>query len=829
MSIAVKIEAQYEEFITATKALKEVFGGAMDGMKAELHAMSEQAKADMKGHESASEQFANILKSNMKGVTGAVEGVKIAWAQLAVIFEAANFLREAVTDTVKMTTEAQKLGRTLGISATQASVLNVALGDVYGTTDQYVAIAKGMDQQLKKNERQMNAFGLETRDAGGHLKSQNALILDGLEVLRGYKEGTDRNIAASVLFGRSVNVSSEMLALNAEKMAAAKEKAEALGLVVGSDDVEASNKFRAAMNDMHDIIDAVMKAVGSALLPVLNDLGTWFSEYGPQALLAIKVAISIVISLFHGLAFAVKSLWALCVMAFDNMVAAGRGFAEVFTKLFAGDFAGALDAAKSTIGATQANVGAAFDKIMQGANDTRDSLAGIWKPLIDGPGPVKDSGVATGGADADTSKLKTPHKKHDNSAAEARKAAAEAKRLAKEEYDAKMEAMKGEEQAAKENLEKLLEIQQRELVAAKAMYGEKSKQAEAAANRIAETERKLVEQKERLSLMEAESQRTVAAMRIDQAEKAAQTEVELGRSTHAQLLQQEYGFEVDRFQLQMDQLQDEANANMERIEDHKRTLLKMQELSIEHQGRMGQIAMQAAINAAQPMLQLQDTVANGFGNTVNGMLAHTMSLRQGLGQLFQQITQNFVMQETKKLTAYLFGQRAQTGATLAGNAVRTASDLMAAKKSVAATAMAATKNIMSKAAEVFANVYNAIAGIPYVGPFLAPVMAVAATGAVIGYVSHVASAEGGYDIPAGVNPVTQLHEKEMVLPARQAEVIRDMADGGAKAQSAPGNTTIVAHDVQGFRDYIRRNPGAVVDGLMYANRRGYGTAGPIKL
>jgi hypothetical protein len=45
-----------------------------------------------------------------------------------------------------------------------------------------------------------------------------------------------------------------------------------------------------------------------------------------------------------------------------------------------------------------------------------------------------------------------------------------------------------------------------------------------------------------------------------------------------------------------------------------------------------------------------------------------------------------------------------------------------------------------------------------------------------------ASAEGGYDIPGGVNPVTQLHEKEMVLPKAQAEVIRGLAArGGAGA------------------------------------------------
>ena len=57
-------------------------------------------------------------------------------------------------------------------------------------------------------------------------------------------------------------------------------------------------------------------------------------------------------------------------------------------------------------------------------------------------------------------------------------------------------------------------------------------------------------------------------------------------------------------------------------------------------------------------------------------------------------------------------------------------------------------------------------------------MGYATAGIVAG--TAIASAEGGFDIPAGVNPVTQLHEKEMVLPKAQAEVIRGLAaNGGA--------------------------------------------------
>jgi len=54
-----------------------------------------------------------------------------------------------------------------------------------------------------------------------------------------------------------------------------------------------------------------------------------------------------------------------------------------------------------------------------------------------------------------------------------------------------------------------------------------------------------------------------------------------------------------------------------------------------------------------------------------------------------------------------------------------------------------------------------------------------------------ASAEGGYDIPAGVNPMTQLHEKEMVLPKAQADVIRGLATRGGAGDGGAMKLTIV--------------------------------------
>jgi hypothetical protein len=79
----------------------------------------------------------------------------------------------------------------------------------------------------------------------------------------------------------------------------------------------------------------------------------------------------------------------------------------------------------------------------------------------------------------------------------------------------------------------------------------------------------------------------------------------------------------------------------------------------------------------------------------------------------------------------------------------------------------------------------------------------------------IASAEGGYDIPGGVNPVTQLHEKEMVLPKAQAEVIRGLArNGGAGGGITIHNSPQINIDSRTDQQEVRR---IVADGVARGN------------
>jgi len=77
------------------------------------------------------------------------------------------------------------------------------------------------------------------------------------------------------------------------------------------------------------------------------------------------------------------------------------------------------------------------------------------------------------------------------------------------------------------------------------------------------------------------------------------------------------------------------------------------------------------------------------------------------------------------------------------------------------------------------------ASIPFAGPFLAIAAMGLVEGAVLGLLSLVPSASGGWDIPKGINPIAQVHSGEMILPERYADVIRGIAGGGGGGLALP--------------------------------------------
>ena len=96
---------------------------------------------------------------------------------------------------------------------------------------------------------------------------------------------------------------------------------------------------------------------------------------------------------------------------------------------------------------------------------------------------------------------------------------------------------------------------------------------------------------------------------------------------------------------------------------------------------------------------------------------------------------------------------------------------------------AAAAQIADNAAVAGAAATASAAAIPFIGWAMAPEAGAAAYGSALAYMAGLSSAEGGFDIPGNVNPLVQAHAKEMILPAKHADVIRAIADNGVGAGS----------------------------------------------
>jgi hypothetical protein len=97
-------------------------------------------------------------------------------------------------------------------------------------------------------------------------------------------------------------------------------------------------------------------------------------------------------------------------------------------------------------------------------------------------------------------------------------------------------------------------------------------------------------------------------------------------------------------------------------------------------------------------------------------------------------------------------------------------------------------------------------------PIIGPALAIAAALAMVAFVRSMKTAAGGFDVPSSINPMTQLHGGEMVLPKDLADKVRGMT-------SAPALTiNIQAWDGRDVKRVLMDHGSAIADSLRAQTR-----------
>lgn len=313
--------------------------------------------------------------------------------------------------------------------------------------------------------------------------------------------------------------------------------------------------------------------------------------------------------------------------------------------------------------------------------------------------------------------------------------------------------------------------------------------------------------------------------KLEMEKDAADQALSEGRISQLERLDLEIEFENRRYQIAYDALQ-ERIALAEQDPTYSQTAIdklkaQMAELGQGHereQGKnQGKRESQRRKDAPNVMEMLQDGGKNVWqeaqqqmGQAFSAMLTRTQNFRTAMNNFFKSMGQTFIQEMVTKPLMGMMQRMVQESAIY--KMIFSTKDTLetaAAAKTAATKATETTSVVTANATQAASGAAASQASIPYVGPILAVAAMAAIMAAVMGLMgggggsqtttttTRIPSAAGGWDIPAGINPLTQLHENEMVLPAEHAQTIREMA-----GQSGGDDSTIIINSTGG--DFIHK-------------------------
>lgn len=698
--------------------------GAVEAMKAASNAVTGGVEAMKSGLGSLGEAF------------GKVQGY---FAALVAVVAGGKFFKEAISESNKLTGETMRLARTLGISAEEATTLNTALGDIYSDSDTYVGAFQKFTMQLRRNEDGLNAMGLSTRDASGHLRNGNEVFKEAISIVGQYKPGLDQTAAAQKLFGKSIDDVMKLQKLNNDVLDEAKRKNEELGLVITDQNVQASKEYKAAMNDVGDVMTAIMKVIGDAVMPVFTELANYLASTGPYVISVFKGALTGLMLVFRSLQAVVKTVASVIFEFINATMDQLSTLGELIGAVLSGDFDKAGQAAvrlkDRAVEAFRNIKNAAVEAFSQSGESFKNDFERLWGDKVAAKTPQAKGNKQMGDLKED---------KGDKSRFAEWEAALQERKIAYQKENDLREMSKEDELKYWASIAAMADVNTKEKVQLRKVQ--------------AATELEIL--KEQRSNELALSEESIAAYKaarlaeVDAKRQESQFLVDTGRMTNQEMLVLDQELEQQRYQI----TKDAVTARLELLsKDPTKNVVALQKLNdelaqveLEHANKMrgAQLAVQKE--------QLKDwnsffqSIGSAFGSVTQQLVNRTVTWGQAVQNLFKGLMSsvaNFLAQIIAKKVAAWATEKAMNMGIIASNA------------GVAGSGAAAS-----------------VAEIPFVGPVLALAAMAAVFGAVLGLQSK--SARGGYDIPSGINPVVQTHEEEMILPAEQANAVRDMASGG---------------------------------------------------
>lgn len=699
-------------------------------------------------------QFNSRMDSMFTGMSGNFQRVAGIFGGLVTLLGGAGLvagMRNAIDMQDQMSESATRFGlstEAFSEYAYAAKLSGLEVGDLGK------AIAKTSGLLVDAQQGQKSAVELFQRlklDPKG-IKDTDQLLQSLAERFSQMPDGVQKTSLAIDIFGDKLGPKMvPLLNDGTAGLAAMREEARQLGVVVSTEAGQAAEQFNDNLDRLGSVGQGAFQQLSAAALPTLNAITEALLESqkeGGMLSQVLDVAGKAVRIVFETLAVLAAN-GAYMLKAVGREIGAVAAQAVALATLDIDGFNAISEAVKEDARVARAELTALEQRIFNFGRREAGGGRGFVNPAAVVP---DQSGFTPGG------KVPTPGKP-----------TAEAKQPDSymQTYTAVLDGLKLR-YAQENDLREMSKAQEiaywREVLAT---YQVTTKDRLDITKRMAQLElaslRETAQQRGQIDQLVRDRAESAALGAVDTAQQAARAAYDQQVLTYADLLVQEQGFEEQRLEIRRTYLQ----ARLAQIDPerdpvaYQQILLQLETLERGHALRIAQIKAESLVQTKGQFDGLFAVFDSSLQSITQSIVNRTFTWRSAFQSVLGSISQGAM----------------RTISTIATNWVKGLLQMQSAEKSMTLA------SIHANASKAGAAAYQAVVGIPVVGPFLAPAAAAVAYAGTMAF----ASAEGGYDIPAGVNPMTQLHQREMVLPAPLADAVRRMAGdpsaGGGQAQS----------------------------------------------
>lgn len=826
-----KIEEKYRSLAKAAESGNQSAAQAMRGLLS-------QARSTVARDTMADDGPGVGDRLREKTLGAATSGLRTAVAGLGAAFTAAAIgtrIKEQIDLADALDDSAQKASVSAQSLSTLAYAVKFGSVDLPTLTSALGKLSKTMfdaDTGNKKAAATFQALGISIRDQEGNLRASDEVLLDLAERFAAMPEGAQKSALAMEVFGKSGADLLPVLNMGKDGIEELREEARKLGLEVSNETAAAAGELNDRLDKLYSRAEGVWRQFASRLIPTLSAASDGFdgaagkSELLNAAITAVDVTLKTLIisgagvgAAFRDIGNVIGSVAAAAMAAArgdfqmarniiglmtDDMKKNGQEFEEYAKRVWNGQSAGPSGAPRP-----QKAVDAAPIRNASGGSGAK-SRASEWESELDQMKLAHQRMTAQEGTFTEFSrererdfwkgKLDTVKMSNEERMTVEKKYLAALQSINNEAFNVSIAESRNQMAAMEKNYAGQLAIAEKIAQRMQQAYGADSKQFLDAQQTVLNLQKQAATQREQLEDLMLADKRAAQIQAIALAQQQTEQEYQLGLITRAQLLQQEMAYQ--------DQLYEINRQALER----KRELADPDKDPVAHQQVLNQLleqerAYQVAKSKQQFELQREEGTAGGvfstfessFASAADGMLNRAQGWRQSMVSIFTSTGSAFIQEMAIKPTAaFLAAMARRLLLTSTTTATETTMEASAAGAKMAASSSASAVQVANNAVVAGTGAAASQAPIPFVGPALAAVAMGAMLAMVMGMSGSLRSARNGFDIPAGINPLTQLHEQEMVLPKPYANVIRSLADRplGEGSGAAPEAAPVFAPNIQ---------------------------------